>query len=187
MSLIPLFLPAGVTVTLSLGFHESLAPIVGFPALALGLAGIGGFFVQRAHRLRPQTLRDALMSGAREMRRRQLDLKPLSHDKRTNYLLRWNEIGKRMRSEPPKAIDEASVLLEQIFSELGYPPADQAIREEDLAGDHAQTALHFRAAAAIASKAKRGTATIAELYAAFESYRRVMLRLLQSQKTAYPL
>jgi hypothetical protein len=160
--------------------HDVL-PVVAFPMLAVGLAGIGAVVAQRKMRIQPSTLRDALLRGAREMRRRQLELRPLSAEKRNRYVQLWNEIGKRFRDEPPQAIDDAGSLLDQVFTDMGYPPGDATIRAEDLEGAQPQAAAHFRTAAAIAHKSKRGTATIAELHAAFDAYRRVFTRLLQTQ------
>jgi hypothetical protein len=174
----------GVTLHFSFADAASLMPVLGFPLLALGLAGIGAFLIQREQRLHPDSLRDALVRGAREVRRRQIELRPLSSENKNGYLVRWNEIGKRFRQSPPQAIDDAGALLDQVFRDLGYPAGDHEIREEDLAGESRQAALHFRTAVAIANKAKRGTATIAELYAAFEAYRRLLFGLLQSAHPA---
>jgi hypothetical protein len=180
MMMAPQTLVGGSFVPIGTLVHD-LLPVLGFPLLALGLAGIGAVVAQRKMRIQPSSLREALLRGAREMRRRQLELRPLSTEKRNRYVQLWNEIGKRFRDEPPQAIDDASVLLDQIFMDMGYPPGDAEIRAEDLEGAQPQAAAHFRTAAAITHKSKRGTATIAELYAAFDAYRRVLTRLLQTQ------
>jgi hypothetical protein len=153
---------------------------------------------QRTHRLRerfgPEYDRNVEATGDRgkaEARLRRiaderdrLDIRPLSEASRSRYLADWQQIQGRFVDEPVHAVREASVLVDSVMRDRGYPVEDFDTKEGLVAADHPDVAANYRAARDIDRRSQiegNDRATTEELRGAFVHYRSLFSELLEDQ------
>ena len=108
---------------------------------------------------------------AREARVRDLDIRPLTAADRERYAHRWQEVQARFVEDPLIAVAEADRLVDEVMRERGYPVGNFEQRAADISVDHPKVVEHYRAARAIAHRARQGKTTTEELRQAMVHYR----------------
>lgn len=173
-------------------------PVWGWVLVALAAAGVVGFVVWRAladrrtrhlrEQFGPEYDRLARTHGdrrqaegelvAREKRREQLDIRPLSPSAQREYAQRWQIVQTEFVDSPPDAIDAADGLVTSVMTDRGYPMDDFEQRAADVSVDHADVVENYRRARAISQQSRRGTATTEDLRQAMQHYRALFDELL---------
>ena len=84
--------------------------------------------------------------GAREQRRRELDIVALEPAARDRYLEAWRVTQGKFVDDPAGATREADMLVARVMRDRGYPVDDFEQRATDVSVDHPQVAENYRAA-----------------------------------------
>jgi Tfp pilus assembly protein PilX len=120
---------------------------------------------------------EAELAG-RERRVRNLDIKQLSPEARTNYMAQWSGIQERFVDQPTAAVGQAQELVTSVMQDRGYPTEEFDQITADLSVEHAQTLEHYRAAHSISESAANGSASTEDLRQAMIHYRAMFGDLL---------
>ena len=114
----------------------------------------------------------------RERHVRELDIRPLSAAKQSQYRSEWTAVQEQFVDAPQAAVTGAQTLVSAVMEDRGYPtqPYDQTLA--DLSVEHASTLDHFRAAHDISQNAAAGTASTEDLRQAMIHYRALFAELL---------
>ena len=158
--------------------------IVAIVVIVLGWIGV------RRQRLRskfgPEYQRVATQSGskwradseltAREKRRQQLQIRPLSPETRSRYATTWQEVQAEFVDQPYQAVARADELVGNVMQERGYPMRDFEEHAADLSVDYPKLVDNYRSSHAIATKQK--SANTEELRTAMLHYRALFQELL---------
>ena len=116
---------------------------------------------------------------AREERREQLEIRPLSGEQRERYQARWTAVQAEFVDDPAGAVTEADSLIQDVMRERGYPVDDFDTRAADLSVDHPDVVENYRAGHGIATAHERGKAGTEELRKAVQHYRALFEELLE--------
>jgi len=116
----------------------------------------------------------------REKRIESLSVHPLSGVERVRFSDEWRSIQARFVDDPAGAADQADGIIGAVMEERGYPVTDFEQRAADVSVEHPDVVTNYRAAHAIALRAKNGEATTDELRAALIHYRALFHELLDS-------
>jgi len=116
---------------------------------------------------------------AREERREQLEIRPLSAEQRERYQARWTAVQAEFVDDPAGAVTEADSLIQDVMRERGYPVDDFDTRAADLSVDHPDVVENYRAGHGIATAHERGKASTEELRKAVQHYRALFEELLE--------
>jgi hypothetical protein len=116
---------------------------------------------------------------AREERREQLEIRPLSAEQRERYQARWTAVQAEFVDDPAGAVTEADSLIQDVMRERGYPVDDFDTRAADLSVDHPDVVENYRAGHGIATAHERGKAGTEELRKAVQHYRALFEDLLE--------
>ena len=116
---------------------------------------------------------------AREERREQLEIRPLSAEQRERYQARWTAVQAEFVDDPAGAVTEADSLIQAVMRERGYPVDDFDTRAADLSVDHPDVVENYRAGHGIATAHERGKAGTEELRKAVQHYRALFEDLLE--------
>lgn len=108
---------------------------------------------------------------AREERRAELEIRPLSATARSRYLQAWEATQTRFVDDPAGAADGADSLIRSVMGERGYPVADFDQRAADLSVDHPDVVENYRDGARFARAARDGDDPTENLRRAMKSYR----------------
>ena len=82
--------------------------------------------------------------AAREKRRQELDIRPLTTAARERYLTQWQTVQARFVDDPSGAVQEADSLIQSVMRERGYPVDDFEQRAADISVDHPQVVENYR-------------------------------------------
>jgi len=107
----------------------------------------------------------------RERRREQFNIRPLDQSDRDRYRARWQDVQARFVDDPPGAVVDADVLIQEVMRVRGYPVDDFETRAADLSVDHPEVVEYYRSAHGIAVAHERGKAGTEELRHAVQHYR----------------
>ena len=116
---------------------------------------------------------------AREERRQQIDVRPLSRAARDRYLQSWQEVQSQFVDDPRAAVASADSLIQSVMSDRGYPVEDFDQRASDLSVDHPEVISNYRAAHGISVANERGKASTEDLRTAMVHYRALFDDLLE--------
>jgi hypothetical protein len=166
--------------------------LVAVVILAAVLVGAGLISWRRRSALRgqfgPEYEREVRARGGRlraeqELRRRQrlhseLDIRPLSEQRRQRHAGEWSEIQQLFVDDPPRALARADRLVSELLGERGYPTDDRQKQEATLSVEHAHVMDRYREAHEISARNARGEATTEELRRATVDYRSLVEQLL---------
>jgi hypothetical protein len=119
----------------------------------------------------------------REKRVKSLDLHPLSEADRARFSEEWGSIQARFVDDPAGAAGEADLIIGEVMRERGYPMTDFEQRAADVSVDHPDVVSNYRAAHAIADRARKGQASTDELRTALIHYRALFQGLLEAAPT----
>jgi hypothetical protein len=126
---------------------------------------------------------------ARRRRVEELELRELTPQERTALTGRWEAVQAGFVDRPEEAVLEADRLLAQAMADRGYPRdhiQDGGRREEDLSVGYPAEISHYREAAVIADRSRRGEATTEELRRAMVHYRSLFESLVGAPAHAVP-
>ena len=119
--------------------------------------------------------------------RDRLEIRPLTPAARDRYQSDWEGIQGRFVDEPSTAVSEASVLVDAVMRDRGYPVEDFDIKESLVAADHPGVAEDYRAARDIQRRADADgveRSTTEELRTALVHYRALFGELLEGSSDA---
>jgi hypothetical protein len=123
--------------------------------------------------------------SARAERVAELHIRTLSPADSARYNDAWRQVQTRFVDDPERSIGDADRLCGEVMQARGYPMADFEQRAADISVDHPQVVEHYRAAHAIAAKAKRGDASTEELRQAMVHYRTLIDDLIETREPAH--
>ncbi|WP_433005959.1 hypothetical protein [Kribbella sp. CA-294648] len=126
---------------------------------------------------RKEALRDL---RAREQRREQLDVHPISAESAERYRAEWTGLQQSFVDTPGEAVTQADRLVLRMMREAGYPVDDFDQRADDISVDHPEVAQNYRQAHQIAVAQTQGQVTTEDLRQAVTAYRRLVTVLLET-------
>jgi hypothetical protein len=118
---------------------------------------------------------------AREERRRQLDIRPLSQAARARYMETWRVVQAQFVDDPRGAVATADSLIQSVMGERGYPVEDFEQRAADVSVDHPKVVENYREGhrLALASADGDGRDTTEGLRQAMRHYRALFEELVE--------
>jgi FtsZ-interacting cell division protein ZipA len=116
---------------------------------------------------------------AREERRRQLEIRPLSQASRDRYLQTWQGVQAQFVDDPRGAVASADSLIQSVMAERGYPIEDFDQRAADISVDHPQVVENYRQGHRLAQASAEGTDTTEDLRQAMRHYRALFDELVE--------
>jgi hypothetical protein len=116
---------------------------------------------------------------AREERRQQLEIRPLSQAARERYLQSWQSVQAQFVDDPRSAVATADSLIQSVMAERGYPVDDFEQRAADISVDHAQVVENYRQGHRLAQASADGTDVTEDLRQAMHHYRALFDELLE--------
>jgi hypothetical protein len=119
---------------------------------------------------------DAL--AAREKRMERIHIHSLSPGERDRFAEEWHNVQARFVDDPPRSIQDADRLVNQVMGARGYPMAEFDRRAEDLSVEYPHVIRNYRAAHAIALRREKGEASTEDLRKALVYYRDLFDELL---------
>lgn len=88
---------------------------------------------------------------ARQERRQQFEIRPLTQAARDRYVQTWQSIQAQFVDDPPGAVAGADSLIQSVMAERGYPVDDFEQRSADISVDHPQVVENYRKGHRLAS------------------------------------
>jgi hypothetical protein len=112
-----------------------------------------------------------------------LRLRPLASEDQERFHKEWQSIQARFVDDPKTAINEADWLVQRVVRARGYPTGDFEQEAADVSVDHPEVVSNYRAAHAIAVRAREEQGTTTErLRQGLVLYRRLFDDLLEVQE-----
>jgi FtsZ-interacting cell division protein ZipA len=108
---------------------------------------------------------------AREERRHQLEIRPLSQAARDRYLQSWQSVQAQFVDDPRGAVASADSLIKSVMAERGYPVEDFEQRAADISVDHPQVVENYRQGHRLARASADGHDSTEDLRQAMRHYR----------------
>ena len=121
---------------------------------------------------------------ARQKRVKGFEIRALSTDERDRYLARWKESQAQFVDDPPGAISQADMLVQEVMLARGYPMVDFEQRTADVSVDHPHVVEEYRAAHNIAERHATGGVETEDLRQAMVHYRALFDDLLETDSAA---
>lgn len=163
---------------------------------AVGVVAWQGFARRRSSRLQErfgpeynrlvnsaESKRDAESElQAREERRRQLDIQPLSDVSRDRYLQDWEAVQAQFVDDPRAAVAAADGLIQSVMAERGYPVEDFEQRTSDISVDHPRVVENYREGHRLAQASADGDASTEDLRQAMRRYRALFDELVEADR-----
>jgi hypothetical protein len=116
---------------------------------------------------------------AREERRRQLDIQPLSYAARDRYLQTWRVVQAQFVDDPGAAVASGDSLIRALMAERGYPVEDFEQRAADISVDHPQVVENYRRAHRLAVASAGGSVSTEDLRQAMQHFRALFDELVE--------
>jgi len=116
---------------------------------------------------------------AREERRRQLDVRPLSQAARGRYMETWRITQAQFVDDPRGAVQSADSLIRSVMAERGYPVEDFEQRAADVSVDHPQVVENYRRGHSLARASAGGDQSTENLRQAMRHYRALFDELVE--------
>ncbi len=116
----------------------------------------------------------------RVQRRNEIETTPLAPAAAARYLEQWQAIQTQFVDRPVDAVRSAHGLVTTVMAERGYPTDDRDERMALLSVDHADVVDRYRDAGRVETLARDNHATTEQLRQAFQHYRALFDRLLQT-------
>jgi hypothetical protein len=114
---------------------------------------------------------------AREKRREQLDLRPLSRDAHDRYTAKWDQIQSQFVDSPQAAVAAADMLIQDVMRDRGYPVDNFEQRAADVSVDHPHVVENYREGHRLAEASANGNGSTEELRQAMRHYRALFVEL----------
>ena len=116
---------------------------------------------------------------AREERRQEFEIRPLSQAARDRYLQSWQRVQAQFVDDPRSAVASADSLLRSVMAERGYPVEDFDQRAADLSVDHPQVVENYRHGHRLAQASADGSDSTEDLRQAMRHYRALFDELVE--------
>ena len=116
---------------------------------------------------------------AREERRQQLDVRPLSQAARVRYMETWRITQAQFVDDPRGAVQSADRLIQSVMAERGYPVEDFEQRAADVSVDHPQVVENYRQGHSLARASAGGDQSTENLRQAMRHYRALFDELVE--------
>lgn len=117
---------------------------------------------------------------AREERRQQLEIRPLSQAAHDRYLQSWQSVQGQFVDDPRGAVTSADSLIQSVMAERGYPVDDFEQRADNISVDHPQVVENYRHGHRLAQASANGSSDATEnLRQAMRHYRALFDELLE--------
>jgi hypothetical protein len=116
---------------------------------------------------------------AREERRQQLEIRPLSQAARERYLDRWQSVQAQFVDDPRTAVASADSLIQSVMEERGYPVEDFEQRAADVSVDHPQVVENYRQGHNLAKASADGSDSTENLRQAMRNFRSLFDELVE--------
>lgn len=124
--------------------------------------------------------------SARERKRKDLDIVPLTPSALSDFTTRWHEVQTKFVDNPATAVGVADRLVTEVMRERGYPVDDFEQRAADISVDHPQIVENYRAAHGIHLSQRQGDVSTEQQREAFVHYRALFERLLETNTDSDP-
>jgi len=119
----------------------------------------------------------------RQQRVEMLRLKPLAAEDQERFLKEWQSIQALFVDDPRTAVADADSLVHRVMRARGYPTGDFEQEAADVSVDHPEVVSNYRAAHAIATRARDDQETTTEtLRQGLVYYRLLFEELLESHE-----
>jgi hypothetical protein len=116
---------------------------------------------------------------AREERRRELDIRPLTEAARTRYVETWRITQAQFVDDPRGAVQSADSLIQSVMADRGYPVEDFEQRAADVSVDHPQVVENYREGHRLARASADGDKSTESLRQAMRHYRALFDELVE--------
>jgi hypothetical protein len=124
--------------------------------------------------------------AAREARRGEFDIRPLSPAARTRYLETWQVIQAQFVDDPRGAAGSADGLIQTVMMERGYPVEDFDQRAADLSVDHPDVVESYREGHRLAQPEQIDASSTEDLRQAMRHYRTLFDHLAGADEPGPP-
>jgi hypothetical protein len=118
--------------------------------------------------------------AARQERRAQLDIRPLSQAACARYIENWQVVQAQFVDDPSAAVASADSLIQSVMAERGYPVEDFEQRAADVSVDHPQVVENYRDGHRLAEASAGGTGSTESLRQAMRHYRVLFEELVEA-------
>ena len=117
--------------------------------------------------------------AARQERREQLDIRPLSSAARERYAQQWQVVQSQFVDNPGAAVASADQLIQSVMSDRGYPVDDFDSRAADVSVDHPHVVENYREGHRLAQQDANGKGSTEDLRQAMRHYRALFDELVE--------
>ncbi len=117
--------------------------------------------------------------AAREERRQQFELRPLSLEERTRYSDQWQAVQAQFVDDPAGAVVRADSLIQSVMADRGYPMEDFEQRAADVSVDHPRVVENYRVGHQLFVRTSAGDGSTEDLRQAMRSYRKLFEELVE--------
>jgi len=122
--------------------------------------------------------------SAREERREQLQLRPLTPEARERYSREWLSTQEQFVDSPAAAVVSADSLIQAVMVDRGYPMGDFERRAADISVDHPDLVQNYREAHRLSERSAAGRGSTEDLRKAMQLYRSLFEELTQPETPA---
>ena len=122
--------------------------------------------------------------AARQERRQQLDIRPLSSAARERYFTQWQSVQAQFVDNPSGAVGSADTLIQSVMADRGYPVDDFDNRAADVSVDHPDVVENYREGHWLADQSANGNGSTEELRQAMRHYRALFDELVEPESDA---
>ena len=122
--------------------------------------------------------------AARQERRQQLDIRPLSSAARERYFTQWQTVQAQFVDNPSGAVGSADTLIQSVMADRGYPVDDFDNRAADVSVDHPDVVENYREGHRLADRSANGNGSTEELRQAMRHYRALFDELVEPESDA---
>jgi FtsZ-interacting cell division protein ZipA len=116
---------------------------------------------------------------AREERRRELEIRPLTEAARSRYVETWRITQAQFVDDPRGAVQSADSLIQSVMADRGYPVEDFEQRAADISVDHPQVVENYREGHRLARASAGGDESTESLRQAMRHYRALFDELVE--------
>jgi hypothetical protein len=117
---------------------------------------------------------------AREERRQELEIRPLSQAAHDRYVETWQSVQSQFVDDPRGAVARADDLIQSVMAERGYPVEDFDQRAADISVDHPRVVENYREGHRLAQTSADGGDSTENLRQAMRHYRALFDELVEA-------
>lgn len=117
--------------------------------------------------------------AARQERREQLDIRPLSSAARERYTTQWQTVQAQFVDNPTGAVASADTLIQSVMADRGYPVDDFESRAADVSVDHPHVVENYREGHRLSEQSANGNGSTEDLRQAMRHYRALFDELVE--------